>query len=175
MCWHWVFETGPYVMNLYYSINQTHRWPSTANKHIQVVFWCEPAGQPGRSNTARSHNDTDTHIVCVYVWVSHLCVLQQHNLDSVCKHFPYHSLCLRWITVRVWTRWQPQIQKDETNAEVPKNLHSSYWPAGGDSAGCKKTSICMKMSRLLTWFMSSVNWFQRLFLHYIYWGAIVTF
>ena len=36
----------------------------------------------------------------------------------------------------------------------------------GDSTGCKKKSVCMKVNvkitLLLTWFMSSVNWFQKL-------------
>lgn len=48
-------------MNLYYRINHTHRWPSTANKHIQVVFWCEPAGQPGASSEACLNNNADVH------------------------------------------------------------------------------------------------------------------
>ena len=47
------------------------------------------------------------------------------------------------------------------------NLHSFYWPAGGDSTGCQKKSVWMsqvstKITLCLTWFMSSVNWFQRL-------------
>lgn len=67
-------------MNLYYRINQTHRWPSTANKHIQVVFWCEPAGQPGRSNKAHSHNNTGTHMFmfeCKFVFVTSVFVTAQ--------------------------------------------------------------------------------------------------
>lgn len=54
------FDTGclkcDHMSWIYFTdINQTHRWPSTANKHVQVLFWCEPAGW-------HSHNNTDTHV-----------------------------------------------------------------------------------------------------------------
>ena len=50
--------------------------------------------------------------------------------------------------------------------KVPLNLHSSYCPAGGSSTGCKKETdrieVYEKMSLLLTWFITSVNWFQMI-------------
>lgn len=65
-------------------INQTHRWPSTANKHVQVLFWCEPAGW-------HSHDNTDTH-VC-------LCLL----LLCVCYHSitpPLYKGC-EWACIHI--------------------------------------------------------------------------
>ena len=65
------------------------------------------------------------------------------------------------ITTYTDARWQPLVQKNEANAEVP-------WTCipPGENSVCKKKSVCMKanekMNLLLTWFMSSVNWFQRL-------------
>lgn len=69
-------------MNLYYRTNQTRRWPSTANKHIQVVFWGKPAGLPGTSNKAHTHTQKHQHTqVHVYMWDSCLLHLQVSQLN----------------------------------------------------------------------------------------------
>ena len=47
-----------------------------------------------------------------------------------------------------------------------KPAFDDEWPAGGDSTGCKKKYDCIevyeKMSLLLNWFFTSVNWFQMI-------------
>lgn len=74
-------------MNLYYGINQTHRWPSTANKHIQVVLCCSaswPAWQQPRERvTQKKQNKKNPHTsTFVFLCETHVCVVAQQHLPS---------------------------------------------------------------------------------------------
>lgn len=82
-------------MNLYYGINQTHRWPSTANKHIQVVLCCSaswPAWQHPRGRVAQ-RNPTRVRLrFCA----RHTCVLSRNNTSPLIKKrfgFFYETFC----------------------------------------------------------------------------------
>ena len=89
---------------------------------------------------------------------------------SHCNHpFPHR---------RSWWCWSGSCWKFHLQVEHPYQFLLCYAKQLKDTAvllrpfldiwqvGCKKKSVCMKvnkkMSLLLTWFMSSVNWFQRL-------------
>lgn len=96
---------GPCVMNLYERVNQTHRWPTTANKHIQGVFCCEPAGQPN----AQKHF-TRAHLsMCLF----HLCALQLHN---VTRRKP---LLVRCLLVPLWLSLELHCSRDDSPCTGP--------------------------------------------------------
>ena len=68
-------------------------------------------------------------------------------------------ICLRGRKISMQHKIKKSKQEVNTGADKwsqcrsALKLHFSSWPAGGDYE---------KMSRLLTWFVSSVYWFQRL-------------
>ena len=159
-------------MNLYYRTNQTHRWPTPANKHIQVVLWCEPAGRPGRTNMAKSHKKPQTH-TCSYV--CYICVLpfnKSHNvIQTHCKIILslHCTQSLTWHVFLLLVNKQPNCLFMSCmnflfySTCLSAGLLKSYWPDSmrtlwQDEAWCKEDWI---FPLSLTWRNRALAIWQR--------------
>ena len=159
---HQYLHTVFYALFSPLTLNTEHNWNYLDNQIIISVIFKQ------KQQTCPGSCFSNVRICCFFYCMSGLKRYGDMRLDSV-SDFGYRHIFSIVFSVSVSILSSPgSISGADkwSHCRSALNLRSSYWPAGGGSTGCKKKSVCMKvnikMSLILTWFMSSVNWFQRL-------------